>query len=221
MNSGVLDQLITKKGSSREQNNDFIKLIELERLILAIAFDVSTKSKTDNGMTRLFASELENRLKSFVSPTTEQVKQSLHNAFLTVKSEFKIGKASMLVLAKLPENSELICFHCGDVRLGKLEENNSIAWLTNVHTGANVFGEFFERTMLEDPNRHILTKCLNLQRKFEFDVTPIEEVKGEYLIATDGFWAECSEQDALNILFEDREPNTEDDCSVLKLTFCG
>ena len=80
---------------------------------------------------------------------------------------------------------------CGDCRVGGLCSDGTIDWLTPVHTGANAFGEPFERENARLNQRHLLTKSLNTRRFCEPAILDIEISQAESaVLATDGFWLE-------------------------------
>ncbi|GMM77350.1 PP2C family protein-serine/threonine phosphatase [Vibrio alginolyticus] len=209
---------ISNKGKTREQNKDMYALIHNEDATLIIAFDISTSSPATTEITEMFVNEVESGLASSSPSQVSDVEQQLHLAFNKVKSEFKVGKASVLVFFFLHQQVTMSCLHAGDVRLGQYSEGKAIQWITNVHTGANALGQFFEDSMLQDESRHVVTRCLNLQRNLNLEKTEFEITESQLIIASDGFWAECPNEEQQSII-QGKQPSTEDDCTVLVLTW--
>ncbi|MCA3894919.1 hypothetical protein [Vibrio vulnificus] len=211
---------ISNKGKTREQNKDMYALIHNEDATLIIAFDISTSSPATTDITETFVNEVESGLTNSSPSQVADVEQQLHLAFDKVKSEFKVGKASILVFCVLHRQVTIACLHAGDVRLGQYSEGKAIQWITNVHTGANALGQFFEADMLQNENRHIVTRCLNLQRSLNLESTELErpEQQQYLIVASDGFWAECSTEEQIRLI--KGEPHTtDDDCSAMVLTW--
>lgn len=218
LNTPISWWFISNKGKTRERNKDMFALILNEDATLIIAFDISTLSPTTTDMTEMFVSEVESGLTRSSPSQVADVEQLVHLAFDKVKSEFKVGKASILVFCVLHNQAAIACLHAGDVRLGQYSEDAEIQWVTNVHTGSNPLGQFFEDSMLQDESRHVVTRCLNLQRNLNLEKTEFEITESQIIIASDGFWAECSNEEQQSII-QGKQPSTEDDCSVLVLTW--
>ena len=78
-----------------------------------------------------------------------------------LKTQYLHEIASYIVLIYDKNTENWWVLHCGDCRLG-IMQSGDITWLTNVHTLANAYGDFFKLHHYSEPNRHILTRCLKL-----------------------------------------------------------
>lgn len=208
----------SQQGKNNASNGDYISVFEYEEGVLILLIDIATASTLDEAE---FIGSLYKLVQQLV--TTETIKSS--NIFLgtceqivaELNKAFKVGCAS-LITAYVSKNSTSVWgYTIGDARVGKLG-GDDIAWLTNVHTGANPLGELFTEEMKSAPQRHLLTRSLNMQRSFnpdyyEIDVSDIESL----VIASDGFWAELSVHQQ-QLLLSQRKVATNDDCSFLKIS---
>ncbi|MTC56634.1 MULTISPECIES: hypothetical protein [Providencia] len=186
-------------GQDRACNKDVFALILREKITLIIAFDISTSSPAQPEMAVFFSKILSNTVDSLTEYSDEIIHFCIQLAFEKTKKQYQIGKASILIFGKLEQS--FFCFHAGDVRLGIYNGNTPIHWVTNVHTGANPLGGFFNIQMLKDEKRKIVTRNFNLQRDLILDfLDEIELFEGNIVIATDGFWAECSHEQQQLIL---------------------
>lgn len=189
-------------GQDRLCNKDVFALIIRDKITLIIAFDISTSSPAQPEMAAFFSKILSSKIDSFTTYSNKIIYDCIQLAFQQTKKQYRIGKASILILAKL--DGAVSCFHAGDVRLGIYNENMPIRWMTNVHTGANPFGEFFNSVMLQDERRKIVTRSFNLQRNLRLDcLEDIELLEGLMVIASDGFWAECTHEQQQCVLSGD------------------
>jgi serine/threonine protein phosphatase PrpC len=153
----------------------------------------------------------------------ENRQRVIQKAFNATKNEFKLGMASFLTLYRSEYSNKIYGFCAGDCRLGLLN-NKSIQWLSPVHTGANFSGENFEIAMKLMPERHVLTKSLNLRRNFEPEefelVVSTDDV---FIVATDGFWMELNEAQQQSFINEPGvfigDKSLVDDTSVLLITW--
>ena len=207
----------SQQGKNNASNGDYICVFEYEEGVLILLVDIATASPLDEAE---FIGSLYKLVQQLV--TKETIKSSdiflstFEQIVAALKGTFKIGCAS-LITAYAPKNSTSVWgYTIGDARVGKLG-GDDIAWLTNVHTGANPLGEIFTEEMKSAPQRHLLTRSLNMQRPFnpdyyKIDVSDIESL----VIASDGFWADLSVHQQ-QLLFSQRKVVTNDDCSFVKI----
>lgn len=186
-------------GQDRACNKDVFTLILRDKITLIIAFDISTSSPAQPEMAAFFSEILSKEIDSLITYSSKIIHDCIQLAFKQTKKQYRIGKASILIFAKFEQ--ALFCFHAGDVRLGIYHKKEAIHWITNVHTGANPFGEFFNNQMLQDERRKIVTRNFNLQRNLILDcLENIEPFEGQMVIASDGFWAECTHEQQQSVL---------------------
>lgn len=234
----------TQQGLERTDNKDCFSIIDTEFGTWIFVIDVSTSSSATAELAENFSdhfhAHLQNLLKSKDDHSSENTsqeklfhdnyfeeeehrKQVIQQAFDATKKALKIGVASFLSLYRSEHSNRIFGFCAGDCRLGVLN-NKSIQWLSPVHTGANPLGNEFEHSMALLPERHILTRSLNLRRKFEPETFELEVSSDDiFVIATDGFWMELNEVKQQTFINEPDEclgdESLIDDTSVLLVTW--
>jgi serine/threonine protein phosphatase PrpC len=218
-NDSILEiDCISRKGKTRQSNKDFISIFEFNEGVLVSLVDISTSSQVNsiafvdsvNGMVCKKINQITLNENSLFNSTFKQIVCEL-------KQEFKIGSAS-LINTFIPFQATKIWGNTiGDARLGKIGAGE-IDWLTPVHTGANPFGENFVDEMKDLPERHLLTRSLNMRREYKpdyFEVNVSDNVP--LIIASDGFWAELTIEQQSAILAH-QMTSTDDDCSTIKIS---
>ena len=222
----------TQQGSERVENKDYFSIIESDLGTWIFVIDVSTSSNATTILAKQFSENFHSCLQDFLkrgdlllseNQSQEKYKWILQQAFNATKKELKIGVASFLSLYRCKRSSRVLGFCAGDCRLGLLN-NKSIQWLSPVHTGANPLGNDFETSMKLIPERHILTKSLNLRRNFEPETFELVASPNDiFVIATDGFWMELNEVEQQSFINESDAGLVEkpfvDDTSVLLVTW--
>jgi len=234
----------TQQGSERIENKDCFSIIDSDLGTWIFVIDVSTSSTATTELAKRFSEHfhtcLQDLLKSSGKLFTENTSQEkplldsyfeeeanrkliIQKAFSATKKELKIGVASFLSLYRNDRSNRAYCFCAGDCRLGLLK-NSSIQWVSPVHTGANTMGNGFENSMYLAPERHILTKSLNLRRNFEPEAFELEtSCEDVFVIATDGFWMELNEVQQQSFINEPEAYKEGkylvDDTSVLLVTW--
>jgi len=204
----------TQQGSERAENKDYFSIIDSDLGTWIFVIDVATSSNATTELAKRFCEHfhtyLQELFRSNDSIFSEKIshkkpqldsyfddeekrKHIIQKAFNATKKELKIGVASFLSLYRCNRLNRVFGFCAGDCRLGLLK-NKSIQWLSPVHTGANPLGNDFETSMKLIPERHILTKSLNLRRNFEPETFELVTSPNDiFVIATDGFWMELNE----------------------------
>lgn len=204
----------SQQGKGRESNRDFVGVFELEQGVLVYLLDVATSSSLD-------CTSFVEKLNQLLSDQLSQEIVLKNNIFIEVfqqiiielKQSFKSGVASLITCFISYESEQVWGYIAGDSRLGALNEN--ISWLSPVHTGANVFGEDFTDAMRLQPERHILTRSLNMRKRYAPEFFQLNITKDQSIvIGSDGFWAELTPEQQLHIL-SGQQIDTEDDSSVV------
>jgi serine/threonine protein phosphatase PrpC len=205
------------KGKKRSANQDFIATFSLAEGVLIVLVDIATATSVDGN--------------SFISTLNRKISQHITRAYFNettlvpcfvkivdeLKKDFKTGCASLIVTCIPFRKSNVWGFVVGDARLGKLDQQK-IEWITPVHTAANPFGEKFTEKMKNVPERHLLTRSLNMRKLFKPEYFEIDTSDGKSLIiASDGFWAELSTAQQHKFL-HNLSYTTDDDSSVVKIT---
>lgn len=234
----------TQQGSERAENKDYFSIINTDFGTWVFVIDISTSSIATTNLAKRFSEHfytclqglLINSVKFFSEKITqdkpqledyfedaEKRNQIIQQAFSATKKELKIGIASFLSLYRNDSSNKIYGFCAGDCRLG-LFNNKSIQWLSPVHTGANPLGNDFENSMSSVPERHILTKSLNLRRKFEPETFELDfSIDNIFALATDGFWMELDEAQQQSFINEPdvclADRDLVDDTSVLLITW--
>jgi serine/threonine protein phosphatase PrpC len=222
----------THQGSERAENKDYFSIIDSDLGTWIFVIDVSTSSSATIILAKQFSENFHSCLQDFLkrgdlllseNQSQEKYKWILQQAFNATKKELKIGVASFLSLYRCNRSSRVLGFCAGDCRLGLLNKK-SIQWLSPVHTGANPLGNDFETSMKLIPERHILTKSLNLRRNFEPEIFELVASPNDiFVIATDGFWVELNEEEQQSFINKSDAGLVEkpfiDDTSVLLVTW--
>ena len=234
----------TQQGSERAENKDYFSIIDSDLGTWIFVIDVATSSNATTELAKRFCEHYHTYLQELFTSNDsifsenisqekpqldsyfeyeEKRKQIIQKAFNATKKELKIGVASFLSLYRCNRSSRIFGFCAGDCRLGLLNKK-SIQWLSPVHTGANPLGNDFESSMKLIPERHILTKSLNLRRNFEPETFELVATPNDiFVIATDGFWMELNEVEQQSFINESDSALVEkpfvDDTSVLLVTW--
>tara|TARA_B100002049_G_scaffold235944_1_gene221464 strand:- start:1053 stop:1784 length:732 start_codon:yes stop_codon:yes gene_type:complete len=206
----------SKKGTAREYNRDFIGLFEFDTGVLAYLLDVSSSSSLDCiGFVELFNNLLSERIEPEIVADYDLFLKALEQIIIDMQHSFKSGVASLIVSFIAYKSDNVWGYTVGDSRIGIMKDE--IVWVSPVHTGANPLGESFTDEMKLQPERHILTRSLNMRKKynpefFQFKVTEDQSL----VIASDGFWAELAPELQLNLLAK-QQVQSEDDSSVITI----
>ncbi|MGO2074799.1 hypothetical protein ACT3S9_08305 [Pseudoalteromonas sp. AOP31-A2-14] len=217
MDSRVMDiDCYSQQGSARETNRDFVGLFELDCGVLVYLLDVSTSSSLNCAS---FVEQLNGLILERV--TNESVAEPslflevFQQVIIELQQSFKSGVASLITCFVSYESGNVWGYTVGDSRIGTVRDE--IIWLSPVHTGANPFGESFIDSMKLLPERHILTRSLNMRKKYNPELFQFNIAKEQSLVvASDGFWAELTSELQLSLLAK-QQVQTEDDSSVIAI----
>jgi len=101
------------------------------------------------------------------------------------------------------DDTVCITAHCGDSRIYRLNEKQML-WRTKDHSLIQKQldqGDILEQEMGLHPEQNQLTRTINIQKKYQVDVSvypPVE--KGEtFILCTDGFWEFIKQNDLLQL----------------------
>lgn len=217
MNSIVANiRCYSQQGRARQSNRDFVGVFELKRGLLVYLLDISTSSALNgiNFVERLNCL-LSERLTQYVVTDNNRFLEVFKQIILDLQQTFKSGSASLITCFISYESNTIWGYTAGDPRLGVMDEQ--ITWVSPVHTGANPFDKSFTDNMKLLPERHILTRSVNMQKKYNPEFFQLELSKEQSLvIGTDGFWAELTPVQQQQVLTGQYVP-TEDDCSIFTI----
>jgi len=204
----------SQQGTARDTNRDFVGLFELDSGVLVYLLDVSTSSSLScasfvEQLNGLISERLTNEIVADPSLFLDVLQQVI----IDLQQSFKSGVASLITCFISYESDIVWGYTAGDSRIGTV--GDEIIWRSPVHTGANPFGESFTDSMKLIPERHILTRCLNMRKKCNFEFFQFNVAKEQSLvIASDGFWAELTSELQLSFLTK-QQVKTEDDSSFI------
>jgi serine/threonine protein phosphatase PrpC len=137
-----------------------------------------------------------------------------------LKTTYASGVVSYLIAIVRQDKIKVIC--AGDCRLGNLNDDFSISWLTPVHTLANAIQPLTHEEIVEHPDRHILTRSFKCKRYITPEYLEFSlDVFNNIVLATDGFWADISSEEQRHVLRDGKDLSglVRDDTSVLLI--CG
>jgi serine/threonine protein phosphatase PrpC len=206
------------QGQKRTTNQDYTTIYEYPDGVLVSLVDIATAvpfedcefvSNLNKEITQSISQESLNDKNVFLSQLRQIVEQ--------LKKVYKKGCASFIIVY-IPYNAEQVWgLTVGDARLGILT-NQSVEWVTPVHTGANPLGEIFTEQMKFLPERNLLTKSLTMRKAFKPDLFEIDISEDtQLIIASDGFWAELP-AGTQSTFFSRGGYTTDDDCSAIMIS---
>ncbi|WP_213286686.1 hypothetical protein [Bradyrhizobium sp. sGM-13] len=116
------------------------------------------------------------------------------------------------------QDDALLVMHAGDCLLGRRDKTDEIEWLSQPHTLANATGHVPVATIAGLTTRHRLTRSFRAREFLAPDAMELNFEK-EFVVATDGFWAELGTQDQARFLEGQKiaMPVDGDDCSALRI----
>lgn len=215
MDNIVLDiDCYSQQGFARDSNRDFIGVFEFDSGVLMYLLDFSTRSSLNCGS---FVEQLNDLISEYITHEIVANYKLFFKVFqkiiVDIKKSFKSGTASLIISFIEYGADSVWGYTVGDSRIGIMDEE--ISWISAVHTGANPFGESFTDAMKLNPDRHLLTRSLNMRKEyrpdfFQFDVAH----NNRFIIASDGFWAELTSELQLNLLAK-QQVQTEDDSTFI------
>lgn len=207
---------LLQKGNLTADNRDTSGWIERNGIKLYLLADGST-SKPGSG--ELAHALLHNLKTGFqqqsIDPlsSAEQIEtlllQLLRKTHSDLAHQWPQAACSYLLLAVLPDTA--LSIHEGDCCLGSLQEG-AIEWLTQPHCRANWQGTMSHTDLAQHPDRHTLTRCFSARRALDPQLNRWPNATGrQWLLATDGFWAELPHSIQQECLNTSQLPSESDD----------
>lgn len=205
-------QWVSRKGNCRNSNNDAAALVITEQYLFAFVVDAAEKGGNGTNLAQRWAKTNAQRIIELPEPPYPvNIIDTMRETHTLLRTDFLHERASYCALLLHHKTQNSWAIHCGDCRLGSQKEGNT-TWLTNVHTLANPYGEYFTLEDSKNPDRHTLTRCINARRFERPDVKKIPwGTDLNWILCSDGFWADHIDQ---NIPLE----QLEDDASCLAIS---
>jgi serine/threonine protein phosphatase PrpC len=204
-------------GSRTDDNRDFGAIGLRGDEALCAILDGASSGRDSGALARRIAMEIIDwYVEREAPPDPEAIIERLRALHAELFTAYPQASASYLFVL-LRTSGEAVALHVGDCLLGRLEEGH-VVWLCQPHTLANAL---IERPIAEialQPSRHRVIRSFRRREFMAPDV--VDAIEGALLImATDGFWADCSAVDQARYLQADELDDTEmrDDRSYLQV----
>lgn len=208
----TLNSWLSKKGSNKHENRDSCSVYLNHDVVFAILVDA-----TDHGLNGIeFSSDWKNHLINLVKKqgnlSPAHIRMGIFNAHCMLRNKGYIHEKAAYAILVLDKKAGVgWTLNCGDCRVGGVNRNGDVLWLTPVHSAANAFGEEFTIKHAQSIERNSLTKCLRIRHFDEPAVSQFELDNYEmWCMATDGFWVD-------HVLLGEDITTLKDDASVLTL----
>ena len=212
----------SRAGSRTEDNRDFAGIGICANEALCIVLDGATAGAGSGTLARHIGIGMIDRyVTSKESVDAEQLVVMLRDLHAELKPVCPQASASyMLVLIRQGEST--LVLHAGDCLFGHWDRGGQIEWLSRPHTLANAFDDLTVAMITVDSDRYRLTRSFR-SREFMLSEILKYDVGCRLLVATDGFWADLSDQEQKRFLDDPDTVRREesDDCSVLQILISG
>jgi len=210
----------SQQGTLTGDNRDCFGIAQRDGVTLYIVADGSTSSPGGGTLARKLVQQISTAFPLMEhSPSDESLIALLRQQHADLRCDHATDSASYLMAVHVTE-SQLLVLHAGDCRLGRVNRDQSINWLTPAHTLANAVQSLTEDELASHPDRHYLTRSF---RGRHFQAPAIGRfslyAQDHLIIATDGYWADLPPD--MQNAFEAGGPLPEDysgdDVSILVL----
>lgn len=183
----------SQKGAERQENRDACGLFANAVTTFAVVMDASEKGANGQAFNACWMTWVIQALAQHPSGlTVEQVLEHMRAAQRMLRPpRFLREAACFCALLIRHDLGRAWVLACGDCRIGLEKNGQDIAWLSPVHSMANVSGEAFTLEHAHADARHTVTRCLKVTRFTEPEVleTPFDPAS-TWLLATDGYWVD-------------------------------
>lgn len=186
---------ITQKGALTDDNRDYCGIALRGSEVLCIVVDGSTRDHQSGVLAEKFVRALADQ---FVADpaisSAENILPILNELTESLKTLYPAGRLSFLILFYSGGNS-VTALHAGDCRLGRVQANGEVTWLTRAHTLANATGDIGDEHLARHDDRHILTRSFRPGKYCAADKRQFSLMGSDRLvIATDGYWADLDNE---------------------------
>jgi serine/threonine protein phosphatase PrpC len=217
---GIDVSWLSQAGKKTKDNRDFGGVGIRVNEAMCIVLDGSTNGPNSGGLAQQITQEL---IDWYVAVDDEITAKTLvarlrqiHGA---LAEAYPRDSASYMIV-NIRRPSMLFVLYAGDCLLGRRNTHAGINWLSRPHTLASLTGETSIASIVDLPARHLLTRSFRA-REFMVPEAILSKAQGEFLIATDGFWAELSPSEQAHFMDGEKVPMTADgdDRSLLRFRF--
>lgn len=203
----------SQKGAERQENRDACGLFANAVTTFAVVMDASAQGENGQDFNMFWMTQVIQALAQHPSgPTVEQVLAHMRTAQRMLRPpRFLLETACFCALLIRHDLGRAWILACGDCRIGLEKNGQDIAWLSPVHSQANMLGEAFTLEHALSDARHTVTRCLKVKRFTAPEVleAPFDPAS-TWLLATDGYWVD-------QLTGQLGDPHFADDRSLLKL----
>lgn len=209
----------SQQGSLTADNRDFCGITEITGASICTLVDGSTSSPKGGELAKNLVQNLQRKFMKLDNvPSSVTVLDFLKCAQIDLRKQFPADSASYIIAIQDNDRS-VTTIHAGDCRLGRITQSGTIQWLTKVHTLANAIHDISDHELRSHPNRHQVSRSFRGSKFMspECNVFDLQHSDSGLLLASDGFWANLSEDEQIKIL-QGATANDAllDDVSVLK-----
>lgn len=188
------------KGRDQEVNHDYAVAVSDGTHGLFLVIDGTTKPGSGE-LVQGLAQGVVSAYETYISQKTEdtrhdQVEPLLRSILTDLHRQLFVnltGTASYLVAVAF-QNKLTIAYE-GDCSCGIAGDDEKIEWLTSPHSKANWKQDRSHRELALDPARHFVTRSFRANRTPDPAFVHLALPVGtRFICATDGFWAELTEE---------------------------
>lgn len=212
-------QWLTQRGTKTADNRDYAGVGIKPDKLLGVVVDGSTKGEKSGEYAAAIVRNIVDWFVETKEPILEKsIIQQLRINYEQLREHFPNCSASVLIVV-IGSEEDILVMHVGDCILGRLDDEHKIVWYTDPHTLANALKKMRLDELATTPARHLLTRSLRAREFMAPEVTFLNQLPGDYLLATDGYWADLvpAEQFKFRKGHFAGHKNVRDDCSVLHL----
>jgi serine/threonine protein phosphatase PrpC len=216
---GIDVSWLSQAGKRTKDNRDCGGVGIRAEEVLCVVLDGSTNGPNSGEFARQITQELIDwYVASDEAMTAETLTARLRQIHEALAKAYPRDSASYMIV-NIRANAAL-ALYAGDCLLGRHDRKSGVEWLSRPHTLASVTGETSIASIADLPARHLLTRSFRA-REFLLPEAILTKVEGEFLIATDGFWAELSPSEQVRFMDGQNMPMAAegDDRSVLQFHF--
>ncbi len=212
------------QGTRTCTNQDYCGVGVRPDTVLCVVLDGSTAGLQSGKLVRLIADDLTDWFAlAEGSITADDVVSQLREIHKILSRELPLASASYLVTL-IRRNRPSIIIHAGDCLIGDNENTAPIGWLVTPHTLANAIDDASIDKIASSPLRNKLTRSFRAKNFMIPDTTTIPDTgDAEFVVATDGFWAELTSDQQHRFLAGEvaQTKDNMDDCSALSIRIHG
>jgi len=185
----------SRKGNERKFNSDAVGVINGTTFFFAIVVDAVEKTDKSNQFACYWAETIASSvLSTGACPATEDLLNIMRNTQKQLRHQFLHETASYIAIIYNKNTQESQVLVCGDCRLGLVSSDTK--WLTKTHTLLTTFDDSLGDVKKDLMTRHTLTHSLNAKRFVQPEIITVDAPQdGEWVLCTDGYWAEHIEEE--------------------------